>query len=137
MKRSIKNAFGQTYLIIEFDEKKNLIHNFWYGLLTVENVKHGATEVLDIMKQTNCTNLLNDNREIIGSWDQANDWIEKEWMPKALGLGLRQFAHVVSNGVFGELSAKEMQTRVGDKFEMRLFNDIDTAKSWLLQNNNN
>lgn len=131
MKRVLKNSFGQIYLTITFDAKRNLIHNFWYGLLSVDNVKEGATEVLDLMKITKCANLLNDYREIIGSWSLANDWIEKEWTPRALNLGLKQFAHVVSSGIYGELSAREMQNRAGSKFEMRLFQDVNTAKDWL------
>ncbi len=134
MKRTLKNSFGQTYLTITYDEKNKLIHNYWQGMLSVENVKQGATEVLELMKITNCANLLNDNREITGSWNQANDWIETEWMPRALNLGLKQFAHVVSQGVFGALSAQEMHRRVGDRFQMRLFNDINDAKAWLKGN---
>ena len=75
--------------------------------------------------------MLNDNSKVVGSWSGANNWIAQNWMPQALAMGLKRFAHIVSPGIFGQASAAEMITRVGNQFEMRLFQDIDLAKAWL------
>ncbi|MEL5996449.1 hypothetical protein AAFH49_19700, partial [Hymenobacter segetis] len=78
-----------------------------------------------------CAHMLNDNREVIGSWSSANDWIAENWMPQVMVLGLKRFAHIVSPGIFGQASAAEMVTRVGHQFEIRLFQDVELAKAWL------
>lgn len=77
--------------------------------------------------------MLNDNRGVLGSWKQANEWIEKEWMPQALAAGLRYHAHMVAPGVFGQASAEDMHLRVGDSFQMRLFEEPEEAQAWLRQ----
>ena len=61
--------------------------------------------------------------------DQA---IETVWTPKALELGLKRFAFVVSPNIFGELSAKDLGVRLDALgFEMKSFKDFDEAESWL------
>jgi len=133
MQQQFKNPFGKTYLVIEHDAEHNWLYNNWQGLLSTDTVMQGCTGVLHLLEATRCPYLLNDNRAVIGSWKQANDWIEREWMPKALGAGLRRFAHIVAPGVFGLASAEEMHLRVGHRFEMRLFEDIGAARQWLLE----
>lgn len=131
MRQELTNGFGKRYLTIEHEPANGWIRNTWQGLLTVEMVMEGATAVLDTMRETGCHYLLNDNRAVVGSWNEANSWIEQTWMPQALAIGLRRFAHVVAPGVFGLTSAEEMLTRVGERFEMRLFGDEPTACVWL------
>ncbi|AHJ97700.1 hypothetical protein Hsw_2105 [Hymenobacter swuensis DY53] len=75
--------------------------------------------------------MLNDNRGVLGSWKQANEWIEAQWMPQALAAGLRYHAHIVAPGVFGQASAEDMHLRVGNSFQMRLFENIEEAQTWL------
>ncbi|WP_400190955.1 hypothetical protein [Hymenobacter sp. B81] len=131
MKRELRTSFDKIYLTIEYDEASGWIYNNWQGVLPSDTVIRGAAEVLEVMRATGCHYLLNDNRLVVGSWNQANDWIEQQWMPQALALGLRRFAHVVSPGTFGRASVEEMLRRVDDRFEMHLFQDIDAARQWL------
>lgn len=123
------NSFGQPYLTITHEPANNWIRNEWSGVLSVDSVKQGAEAVLDEMRATGCQYLFNDNRAVIGSWNQANDWIAQTWMPQALALGLRRFAHLVPPGTFVQASAEEMRKRVNDRFAMELF--TDAGEAWL------
>lgn len=127
----LRNSFGQPYLTITYDDANHWIFNEWSGVLSVDSVMQGATAVLDVMKQTSCPYLLNDNLAVVGSWNQANDWIAQTWMPQALGLGLRRFAHIVQEGTFVQASAEEMRTRAGDQFAMELFPSRAAGETWL------
>ncbi|MBJ6108248.1 hypothetical protein JAO73_04450 [Hymenobacter sp. BT523] len=131
MKKELINSFDKVYLTIELDDAQGWIYNNWVGVLPTEKVIRGCQATIDFLRDCPCPQMLNDNREVIGSWSSANDWIAKNWMPQVLRLGLKRFAHVVSPGIFGQASAEEMVTRVGTQFEMRLFQDIEMAKSWL------
>ncbi len=131
--RELKNVFGATFITIRADNASRFVHNHWRGMLSVDNVKQGATECLNMLRDTGYTQLLNDNTDIIGSWDEANDWIAETWMPQALALGLRQFAHILPPSIFGVTAAEQMRVRVGDKFEMRLFKSLPEGKAWLAE----
>ncbi|MDO7853040.1 STAS/SEC14 domain-containing protein [Hymenobacter convexus] len=131
MKKELTNSFDKVYLTIEFDAANSWIYNNWRGVLPTEKVIQGCQATIDFLRENPCPHMLNDNREVVGSWSAANEWIAHNWMPQVLRLGLKRFAHIVSPGIFGQASAAEMVTRVGTQFEMRLFEDIELAKSWL------
>ncbi|RSK39456.1 hypothetical protein [Hymenobacter perfusus] len=131
MRRDFQNSFGKTFLVTEFDKRNNWIYNDWQGLLSLDGVIHGSIGVLEILQHTQCPYILNDNRGVLGSWKQANEWIEAQWMPQALAAGLRYHAHIVAPGVFGQASAEDLHLRVGNSFQMRLFEDIEEAQAWL------
>ena len=131
MKKELTTSFDKIYLTIEFDAANAWIYSKWMGVLPTNTVILGCQAVLDFLRVKPCSQLLNDNRDVVGSWNSANDWIAETWMPQALALGLERFAHIVSPGIFGQASAAEMITRVGTQFEMRLFQDIEQAQAWL------
>ncbi|MEM9828987.1 MAG: STAS/SEC14 domain-containing protein [Bacteroidota bacterium] len=127
---SVKNALGNDLIQIEYDEANGWLYTRWIGDLTVEDVETGGEKMLEQVKEKSCQKVLNDNRDVIGSWDEANEWIAQNWMPRALAAGLKKFAHVISPDIFSALSAEEMITQVNG-FEMRIFEDEEEAKSWL------
>ena len=131
MKKELTNSFDKVFLTIEFDKANNWVYNDWVGVLPTEKVIQGCQATLDFLRENQCPHMLNDNRRVVGSWSSANDWIAKTWLPQALALGLKRFAHIVSPGIFGQASATDLVTRVGSKFEMRLFEDVELAKAWL------
>ena len=131
MKKSIVNSFDKVFLTIEFDAANQWIYNNWTGVLPTEKVIQGCQATIDFLREKPCAHMLNDNREVIGSWNSANEWIATNWMPQVLALGLKRFAHIVSPGIFGQASAEEMVTRVGTQLEIRLFKDVELAKQWL------
>ena len=133
MKKEITNSFDKVFLTIEFDATNNWIYNNWVGVLPTGTVIQGCQATIEFLRENRCPHMLNDNRGVVGSWSGANDWIAQNWIPQVLQLGLQRFAHIVSPGIFGQASAAELITRVGSQFEMRLFKDVELAKSWLLE----
>ncbi len=127
---SVRNALGEEFIEIQHEEAYRGIYADWRGEVTVEDVKQGAEKVLEQVQIHGCINLLNDNRELTGSWDGANEWIEKDWMPRVVAAGLQKFAHMVSADIFAAMSVEEMVTRASG-FEMRIFEDEHEAKAWL------
>ena len=131
MKKSIVNSLDKVFLTIVFDAANQWIYNNWTGVLPTEKVIQGCQATINFLREKPCAHMLNDNREVIGSWNSANEWIATNWMPQVLALGLKRFAHIVSPGIFGQASAEEMVTRVGTQLEIRLFKDVELAKQWL------
>ncbi|GAB3197638.1 hypothetical protein ABID22_000807 [Pontibacter aydingkolensis] len=129
--QELKSSTGKVYLTITYDEKNRCVHNNWLGYLSLENVRQGAMAVLHFIDTFKAPHTLNDNRELVGPWDQAVDWIEQEWMPRAVEAGLKCFAHVVDQDAFAAAAATDMLNRVNGQFQMRIFKDIYDAKQWL------
>lgn len=129
--QELKSSTGKVFLTIYYDEENNWIYNNWEGYVTPENVKQGAMAVLDAFRAHNVFCVLNDNSKLVGPWDQAVEWIEKEWTPLIIDAGLRYFAHVVDKDSFAATSAETMAERTQSHFKMQLFNNLADAQKWL------
>lgn len=131
MKREVANAFGKVFLTIEYEPANKLTYNTWQGYLTLDSIMRGANIGLELLAETRCPYLLNDNTHVTGPWDHAVEWIATDWTPRAIALGLTHFAHVVDAKSFAALSAEALVSGVAGLFEMRIFGDVATARAWL------
>lgn len=128
----LKNQIGKVFFTLEYDKVNDWLYANWIGFVNVEEVIQGATKCLEAFEQTHCPNFINDNRLLTGPWNKANDWIATVWMPRALEAGLKNFAFVMSPNIFGELSAKELETHLENVgFVMKNFKDFDLATEWM------
>lgn len=128
----LKNKFGKVFFTLSHDKKNELIYANWIGFVSVEDVIEGATKCLEAFESTGYTSFINDNRQLTGPWNKANDWIAETWMPRALQSGLKNFAFIVSPNVFGEMSAVDLETRLDNVgFVMRNFKDYEEGLAWI------
>lgn len=133
MKKELTNSFGKVYISITFDRQFNWIYNNWLGYQSFENVVAGANACLEFIRRYQVSCVLNDNRLVVGPWHHATDWIAKDWTPRAIAAGMKFFAHVVDRQTLAGMSAEEMHQKVGNFFEMRVFDDLQEARVWLQQ----
>ena len=122
---------GIVFFSTEYDARHDWIYNNWKGYQTYDNVLAGANAVLENLRKHHCSRILNDNTSVSGPWDHALTWIKEEWMPKAVAAGLKYIAHVVPPNTLAETSSKDMQQNADGIFEMRVFNDLMDARTWL------
>jgi hypothetical protein len=127
----LQSATGKVFLTIDFDTHKKWIYCNWFGYAGTENVKQGALAVLDAYRLHATPYMLNDNSQLVGRWDDSVDWIEETWMPQAISLGLRYFAHVANQESFAAASATDMLRRSEGMFQMQIFGDLGSAEAWL------
>ena len=133
MRTELTNGFGKVYLTIEYDPTGPWVYNNWIGYQTFAGIIVGADECLHPLRENNCAHLLNDNRQVIGPWDHAVQWIVTDWAPRATAQGLTHFANVVSPESLAALSAEAMQVGLSDRLQMRMFSNLREAQAWLRQ----
>jgi hypothetical protein len=131
MSTELTNGFGKVYLTVAYDAANRWVYNNWVGYQTLSGIKVGADACLQPLREQTCAYLLNDNREVIGPWDHAVDWIVTDWAPRAIAQGLTHFANVVSPESMAALSAEAMLLGIGNQLQMRMFGDIEAAQAWL------
>ncbi|WP_439880057.1 hypothetical protein ACSX1A_12910 [Pontibacter sp. MBLB2868] len=129
--QELKSHTDKLYLTIYYDQQNDWIYNKWEGYITPDNVKLGCLAILDAFAKFHTSYGLNDNKEVVGTWDQAVNWIDEEWTPRAIALGLRYFSHVVDKDAFAAASAADLLSRVEDKIYMRIFENVVDARQWL------
>jgi len=102
----------------------------WHGEINEEKVKQGGLKSLEVIQATGCPYLINDNRDLKGSWLEANDWIEQELMPKLFKAGLRYVAHIYSPEFITRFSAVDLESRL-QSIDFRLFSELSLAEDWI------
>lgn len=136
MQYILKNNLNKVYLTLEYDSLNDWYFANWMGYISPENVIAGAKAYLELVKARPCNYLLNNNQEVVGPWDRANDWLQEVWVPQAHDLGLRYMAHILAPSIAAALSGQDLHRRVNGSFEMRIFGSMEKGKNWLQQNQN-
>ncbi|MBG8552253.1 hypothetical protein [Hymenobacter guriensis] len=131
MLTSLRRGDGSVYLTVERNQRDNWIHARWYGHQTIGTIMDGGLTYVEMLRADPCPKLLNDHRNLIGAFTEANTWIQQVWTPLIINAGLRYFAQVVSPDIFSQLSIENLQQRIGDTLQMHLFEDVETAQAWL------
>jgi hypothetical protein len=86
--------------------------------------------MLELLKQTGVSKVLNDNTHVIGTWQGAATWVGTDWLPRMRAAGLRHFAWVQSSS---EPSRKSANQSLFDAEAdgVLLFNEVPSAAVWL------
>ncbi len=127
----LTNAQGEIFMNLSLE--KDYILAKWRGHISADDVIAAAKAYLEFLKQNPHNKLFNDKSEVTGDWQDANDWLEYDWLPKAYDAGLRFMAHVYSHGMFSQLSAHDLRERVDPPLLMKNFVDSEQAMKWLLK----
>jgi hypothetical protein len=121
---------GGICFFSEFNEEEGWVYNCWMGSISDEIVQNGAMISFDLIKKYDSHSILNDNRQLSGNWSGSNDWIENEYMPSAVAVGLKYIAHVFSPKFITKFSAVDLGTR-DLPLIFRNFVDFEEAQQWL------
>ena len=106
----------------------------WKGYVSIGQVKDGCISILGEKKKLKVINLINDNRELYGTWTQAIRWLDKDFMPLFVDMGLGKIAFIYST----DLSARYSLDRfleVNDQYIAQTFESFESAENWLLEKN--
>ncbi|WP_210518364.1 hypothetical protein [Hymenobacter terricola] len=122
---------GHIYLSATRDRVNHWIHAQWSGVQSLETIQAGGLAYIDMLRAEPCAKLLNDHRELVGRFVNANEWIAQVWTPRIMQAGLRYFAQVLAPGVFGQLSMEDLHQRISDRFELKMFGQLEDAQAWL------
>ncbi|WP_338794140.1 hypothetical protein [Bernardetia sp. MNP-M8] len=128
---TLKNSDEKVFYEVYVEAHTNCLYADWTGFVNVNNVKAGCLVALDLIKENNCPYIINDNTNLVGPWQQANQWIQEFWMPQAIEAGLRYMAHITSPDIFGKLSAQDLEKKAAGIFIMRLFKNKEQAEEWI------
>ncbi|MBC3542191.1 hypothetical protein ACFSC6_13395 [Rufibacter sediminis] len=131
-KVELKKPNGDVFLIAERTHDNAYIHAHWIGIQTPDTVKQGGTYYIKMLEEQPCPRLLNDHKELIGPWDIANDWIVQFWTPRVMELGLQYMSQVLAPGIYGKMSFHQLHQHIGDKFQIKMFEEVTPALDWLL-----
>lgn len=124
--------FSQApHISVEYDSAHYIYAN-WKGYVDIHQVKDGTKRILDAIIHYQCDCLLNDNRELFGSWTQAIRAIERDSLPLMLSAGLKKIAFIYSRDASARYSVDRF-LEVNDEYVGQTFEDFRLAENWLTE----
>jgi PAS domain S-box-containing protein len=128
-----KNAsvFKTQGIEIDHDPVTGCIIANWRGFHSLHSVKTGCIQLLEALTAYNCGKILNDNTNVLGTWDNAIDWVVNEWFPLAEAAGLKYIGWVYSPSTFSRLSADLTIKKSTGDITHKTFDKIEEAADWL------
>ncbi|GAB3820573.1 hypothetical protein [Pontibacter rugosus] len=122
---------SQGNVFITLFQKKDFLVAKWHGHITSEDVIIAATAYEQLISQHSCAKLLNDKSDITGEWDDANDFLEFDWIPAVIDAGLLCMAHVYSQNMLSCSSEYELFLRAAPQLQVANFTELALAEQWL------
>ncbi|AMM51456.1 hypothetical protein TH61_10105 [Rufibacter sp. DG15C] len=132
MRLEAKNSFDKTFYVVEYNQTLDLIDTHWDGYASQQDLRVACGMGLELLEKTRCAFKLNDNSHQSGPWSQAVEWLEEEWLPRAMQAGLKYLAHVANKHSYGETAGDVMHiSKIGKQLQYRMFFFREDALAWL------
>ena len=125
----VSNAHSQVSM--EYQPEHDWFYVKWGGHILAETVVEVSEKYMKLQEVKHCPKVLNDKSEVTGDWEEANDWLQYEWLPKVIETGLRYFAMVLPRHLHDLATAQDLERRLSLNLKVRLFYEIDAAERWL------
>jgi hypothetical protein len=126
----MESLYHTEHVEVRYDPEAKILHCRWRGKQTTEGIQKAAAIILKITRERKIEKVLNDNADVIGSWQDAAGWAATEWFPDMIAAGLRHFAWILPTNVFAELSVR--RAIAGMDGVVMTFNDYEKAYEWLI-----
>jgi hypothetical protein len=124
-------------LPVVYDISTNAVICTFIGYLSPDEFKSIGNKQLDVIGTKKLKKALNDIKKMKVLKPEVQEWVNTFWFPKAQKAGLKYFAFVVPDDIFGKISMEGANKNAPNEFgiEIQYFNSIENAKNWLISKN--
>jgi hypothetical protein len=133
MLRLVFNTMGNKLVHnIYYDESIQAVVADWKGYATSAQFREGSELMLDYVTKHGCHKALNNVKELILISKEDQDWVNRTFIPKASGLGLKIVALVQPDSYFNKVAVESISYKIDKETIMvNFFETVDEAKRWL------
>jgi PAS domain S-box-containing protein len=118
---------------ISFNKDAKYVVTSWYGFQSLHSIKSGCLKILKAVVDNNCRMILNDNTGVIGTWNEAVEWVVNEYFPMLQNANVTHIAWVYSKSTFSRLSTDLTLNSLAGGIITKTFNNKKAADRWLAQ----
>jgi signal transduction histidine kinase len=126
-----ENEYHTDFIDIKIDDSLQIVEVNWKGYNNMNTIKEGCMKIIEFLKSKKISKVLNSNKDVLGTWSDASEWVGKQWFPLAELAGLTHFGWVNSNATFSQLSAQKSDEFNTGSVITKFFDNDNAAKEWL------
>ena len=118
--------------MIYYLPKQNCLHVQWLGHHDADTALEGCKNILELVRTTNSTRLLNDSSEAFGEWRELAQWIGATFVPQLQAAGIEAIAWVnAMDWPARSCVASSMHYLREPAVVAFEFDELDAAHEWL------
>ena len=125
--------FDNDFIWMVYHEDTKIIHHHYYPKLNSHYLRAGLDTGIDVMMEEGCNKWLSDNREVVAHSPEDTEWINTDWLPRAVDAGWKYWALVVPSDTIALMNMTEFINSFYDMgVWVSVFSDPDEAWDWLI-----
>lgn len=129
---AVKTIIDNQHARLLFDSDKKIIRHELYKSIdsrTLRDVLNGGVKLL---KEQKSVKWLSDNRDIAAHSEADTQWINTDWLPRAIAAGWKYWALVVPHDMLARMNMSEFtETFFNMGVRCQVFTDVNEAQAWL------
>ena len=130
--RLLKNFRENPICSVTVDEQARCITVVWKQYATQNQLRFVHENLLALIREHGAYKILGDDTALPTIPSEDRSWIAENWMPRAIGLGLRFAACKRPESYFGRLSISSLHSAAPDGLQCRSFEKLEEAREWLM-----
>ena len=121
---------------VYYDNAKKTVNVEFTGMPELDEFKEQANSIITKMKEHNAIKVLNDISRLEGNSIEIQEWTQDIWFPLVKKAGLKYYAFIMAEDIFGQVSAEQTNEKNENDGELviKYFKDRKTAEEWLSKN---
>lgn len=127
------DAQGNPLAEYTYYADSSLLYVRWHGHLTGAEIIRGAEHAQQWHSQFAYSLILNDKSDTGGDWSEAIPWLQYEWLPAIIVEGVQAIAYVFSPDRENHIASQEFIEAVRPHLIIEMFEDVQLALVWLLE----
>lgn len=93
------------------------------------------TTGVECLENNGVNKWLSDNTKVTVTTPETSEWIQNEWLPRAIRAGWKYYALVESESKLGKMHIQQfIDSFLEVGITVNLFSDPEEAKKWLIDN---
>ena len=129
--REVVAAIDEPKLYAEIDSDKNVLMYQWKGHILDEEAKKGFSDILDLAKKHQITEIIADISQFKGGTVKTAKWVDEHYSDMLKEGGVEKIAVIVPESACGEFSNS---VALGEKFvsllQVEKFTSSASAYAW-------
>lgn len=103
----------------------------WKRYATTTQLRYIHECLIRLIKKHRVSKILGDDTDLVSIAAIDQHWIVHDWMPRAIGIGLRSAASVKPRAYFGQTSVNRILSIVPAGLAIQSFDNFESARTWL------
>lgn len=118
---------------IQYDPVQNWVNMKWEGYISSLEFREGTELMLNLLIKNNANKVLADIKHMLLIDREDQEWLINYFLPRAVRFGFKAIALLKPISIFNDSAIKQISSNIDQKISIRVFNDMQSAKNWLIE----